>query len=88
MTQIGSVYGGALYTLARDEEIADQIREELYQVGEVFKEEPEYLRLLSAANIPRQERCALVDGAFQMFHCCRRHLPGSLAHRHQVYAAG
>lgn len=65
MTQIGSVYGGALYALARDEEIADQIREELYQVGEVFKEEPEYLRLLSAANIPRQERCALVDGAFR-----------------------
>jgi F-type H+-transporting ATPase subunit delta len=65
MTQIGSVYGGALYALARDEEIADQIREELYQVGEVFKEEPEYLRLLSAANIPRQERCDLVDGAFR-----------------------
>ncbi len=65
MTQIGSVYGGALYTLSKDEQITEQIREELVQVSEVFEKEPEYLRLLSAANIPRQERCTLVDGAFR-----------------------
>lgn len=65
MTQVGSVYGGALYALANDEAIADRIREELQQVGGVFEREPEYLRLLSAANIPRQERCALVDRAFR-----------------------
>ena len=65
MTQIGSVYGGALYTLAKDEQITEQIREELVQVSGVFGKEPDYLRLLSAANIPRQERCALVDGAFR-----------------------
>ena len=65
MTQIGSVYGGALYALARDEKIADRIREELCQVGEVLKKEQDYLRLLSATNIPRQERCALVDSAFR-----------------------
>ena len=65
MTQIGSVYGGALYTLAKDEGLAENIRKELVQVGGVFEREPDYLRLLSAANIPRQERCALVDGAFR-----------------------
>ena len=65
MTQIGSVYGEALYTLANDEGIANQIREELNQVGKVFENEPDYLRLLSAANIPRQERCDLVDRVFR-----------------------
>ena len=65
MTQIGSVYGQALYTLAREEDLLDMIRDELAMAGEVFDKEPDYLRLLSAANIPRQERCALVDGAFR-----------------------
>ena len=65
MTQIGSVYGQALYTLARDEQLAEQIRQELLGVGEVLTKEPEYLRLLSAANVPRQERCGLVDSAFR-----------------------
>ncbi len=65
MTQIGIAYGQALYTLALDEGLAETIREELAQVGAVLEKEPDYLRLLSAANIPRQERCALVDKAFR-----------------------
>ncbi len=65
MTQIGSVYGGALYTLAKEEGIVEIIRQELQQLGSVFEKEPDYLRLLSVANIPRQERCGIVDGAFR-----------------------
>ncbi len=65
MTQIGSVYGQALYALALEEGIVEKIREEIVQVNGLFEKEPDYLRLLSAANIPRQERCALVDGAFR-----------------------
>lgn len=65
MTQIGVVYGQALYALAQDEGLTEQIREELMELGSVLRAEPDYLRLLSAANIPRQERCALVDQAFR-----------------------
>ena len=65
MTQVGTVYGQALYTLARDEELAEQILQEIVLVGRVFETESDYLRLLSAANISRQERCALVEGAFR-----------------------
>lgn len=65
MTQIGIVYGQALYTLAVEEGLTDKIREELVLVGEAFANEPEYLRLLAAANIPRQERCDLLDQAFR-----------------------
>lgn len=65
MTQIGSVYGQALYTLALEEGLVEQIHGELMQMQGVFEQEPDYLRLLSAANIPRQERCALADGAFR-----------------------
>ena len=35
MTQIGSVYGGALYALARDEEIADQINKMVANINEL-----------------------------------------------------
>ena len=65
MTQLGIVYGQALYTLAREEDLTDAIRQELVTVRDVFEAQPEYLRLLAAANIPRQERCDLVDQAFR-----------------------
>ncbi len=65
MTQIGSVYGQALYTLARDENVVEIIHGELRLVAGVLEKEPDYLRLLSAVNIPRQDRCALLDGAFR-----------------------
>jgi F-type H+-transporting ATPase subunit delta len=65
MTQIASVYGQALYTLAQEENLVETIRQELSRVGEVLEKEPDYLRLLSAVNIPRQERCTLLDSAFR-----------------------
>ena len=65
MTHIGSVYGQSLYALAKEENLVDQISGELLQLGDVFTMQPEYLRLLSTANIPRQERCGLLDEAFR-----------------------
>ena len=39
MTQIGSVYGEALYALAKDEGLANQILEELKNILEVIENE-------------------------------------------------
>ena len=65
MTQIGSVYGEALYALAKDEGLANQILEELTALKEAFRAEPDFLRLLSSPNLSKQERCQIIDDSFQ-----------------------
>ena len=61
MTQIGNVYGEALYGLARDEGMAKAILEELSVLKESFLREPAFLQLLSAPNLSKQERCGILE---------------------------
>lgn len=65
MTQIGNVYGQALYSLAKDEGVAAVILEDLQVLRECFESEPAFLRLLHAANISKEERCQIVDDTFR-----------------------
>lgn len=65
MTQIGTVYGQALYMLAKDEKISEEILQDLQGLKEIFEAEKEYLVLLSAANISVEERCQIVEDAFR-----------------------
>ena len=61
MTQVGNVYGQALYSLAKDEGLDSVVLEELNVLKESFSEEPEFLRLLAAASLTKDERCKIVD---------------------------
>lgn len=65
MTQVGSVYGEALYTLARDEALSDVIGEQLKVLYRSFQQEPDFVRLLGAPNLPKSERCRILDDCFQ-----------------------
>ena len=65
MTAQASVYGQALYTLAKDENCDRQILEELSTLDKSFSEEPDYLRLLSAPNLSKEERVRILDTAFR-----------------------
>lgn len=65
MTQVGTVYGQALYSLAREEGLDDKILAELDMLNRCFAQEPDYLRLLSAATLSKQERCRIVDDGFR-----------------------
>ena len=64
MTRVGSIYGQALYDLARDESLSDIILEELKLLKEIFDQNGEYVRLLSVPNLSKEERCSLLDEAF------------------------
>ena len=64
MTQIGNIYGESLYTLAAEEGLSQAILSELLVLKEAFAAEPDYLRLLSAPNLPKEERCRIIDDAF------------------------
>ena len=65
MTQVGNVYGEALYDLARSEGLDAQILGELSVLNESFGQAPEFLRLLAAPNVPKEERCQIIDSSFR-----------------------
>ena len=65
MTQAANTYAQALYDLAKDEDLGKTILEELEVLKGVFAEIPQYSKLLSAPDIPKQERCGVLDEAFR-----------------------
>lgn len=65
MTQIGSTYGTALYELAAQEQLCDVILQQLKELRNCFAQEPDFLRLLSAHNLPKQERISIADTCLQ-----------------------
>ena len=65
MTQIGSVYAQALYSLAREEGLDDTILAQLKVLDQSFAQEPDFLKLLSAPNLTKEERCAIIDKCFK-----------------------
>ena len=65
MTQRAVIYAQALYDLAKDEGLGKTILEELSVLQTVFSEMPEYAKLLSAPDLPKQERCQILDEAFR-----------------------
>ena len=65
MTQVGSVYGEALYSLAVEETLSAQILEELSVLAQSFHAEPDFIRLLCTPNLSVLERCNILDDSFR-----------------------
>lgn len=64
MTRVASIYADGLYTLAKEEGLQKQILEELSALGQAVNAEPGYIRLLSAPNLSKAERCTILDEGF------------------------
>ena len=65
MTEVATTYGQAMYDLARDEDKSQQILAELTALEQGLGAEPEFLQLLSAPNIPKEERVQILDDSFR-----------------------
>ena len=65
MTGAGSVYGEALYTLAREEGLSQAILQQLKVLDSCFAAEPDFIRLLGAPNLTKEERCQVLDSSFR-----------------------
>ena len=65
MTEVGNVYGEALYDLAGSEGLDQEILQQLKVLDEAFRAEPDYLRLLASPNLSKPERCGVLDSSFQ-----------------------
>ena len=64
MTRTAKTYGGALYDLARSEQLDDAILQDVSGVMTVFDAHPDYMRLLCTPSIPKEERRGLLEEAF------------------------
>lgn len=65
MTEVGAVYGQALYSLAQSENLTAAILNQLDVLHRSFNAEPEFLRLLSTPSLSKQERCQILDDSFR-----------------------
>ena len=65
MTEVASIYGQAMYDLARDEGQSQAILEQLTALRSSLQDQPDFIRLLCAPNIPKEERVQILDNAFR-----------------------
>ena len=65
MSQVASTYANALYSLAREENAEDQMLRQLDALQTAFSQEPAFIGLLSAPELPKQERCRILDDSFR-----------------------
>lgn len=65
MTDVGKMYGGALFELCAEEARDEAVRGQLRQVTALMRENPDYEKLLCTPSIPKAERCALLDEALR-----------------------
>ena len=60
----GDVYGQSLYLLAKEEGLEAEILQQVKVLAECFDQEPDYLKLLSSHDLPKQERLSILDRDF------------------------
>ena len=65
MSQIGNAYAQALYSLVKDEGNTKDILGQLTVLEGCFRAEPDFLRLLDTPNIPKDQRCRILDDSFR-----------------------
>ena len=65
MTEVGNVYGESLYELAKDENLTKLIGEQLAVLQQSFRQEPDFIKLLSSPSLPKAERCQILDDSFR-----------------------
>lgn len=65
MTEIANVYGGALYDLAKDENLTEQIGPQLAVLDQAITEEPAFFQLLSSPSLSKAERCQVLEDSFR-----------------------
>ncbi len=64
MNRASKNYADALFEVANEEGVDGQILEELSDVRKLLDEYPDYVKLIYAPNIPKEERTAALDEAF------------------------
>lgn len=77
-------YGRALFELAREQGLEDELYSELSAVSDIFGNAPEYRTLLDTPAIPTGEKPKLIDEAFASCHVYVRDFVKILASKRAV----
>ena len=64
MTEVGTIYGGALYDLAASEDLTGEILGQMQALSAGFAQEPAFQKLLSSHSLSKMERCKIVHDSF------------------------
>ena len=65
MSRIAGAYAQGLFSLALEEGLDQKILEQLQVLDQSFAQEPQFLRLLAAPNLSKEERCGILDESFR-----------------------
>ena len=68
MSDVSKEYGAALWQLAQESDLAEQLLQETKTAQDALRDNPAYLSLLSSPDIPKEERAAAVARAFAGGH--------------------
>ncbi|HLS23905.1 MAG TPA: F0F1 ATP synthase subunit delta [Pseudogracilibacillus sp.] len=84
ITVVAKRYAEALFQLAQEKEIADQLISELGTVKEVFEDNEEFVEFLSHPRIPLEKKKEMIDEAFKSFDRTVLNTLKMLAERHRL----
>lgn len=65
MTEFGREYGDGLYALCAEEQIEKPVLDELRALRALFRQNPDFIRLLSNMSISKEERVGICDAALR-----------------------
>ena len=65
MSGAAGIYGQGLYTLAKEEALDAVILQQLQTLQTAFSQQPDFLKLLGSANLPKEERLRIIDDSFR-----------------------
>ena len=65
MTEVGNVYGESLYELAKDENLTAELGAQLKVLKDCFRQEADFVKLLSTPSLTKAERCQILDDSFR-----------------------
>lgn len=65
MSRSADIYAKSLYSLAVEDGLTAEILQEMQTVRDIFSSEPDFVMLLSASNIPKEERTGMLDACLR-----------------------
>ncbi len=65
MTELAREYGDGLYALTEEENISREVLEQLLALKSLFREQPDFVRLLGNMSLSKEERVKIIDNVLR-----------------------
>ena len=65
MTELAREYGDGLYALTEEESISKEVLEQLLSLKDLFRQQPDFIRLLGNMSLSKEERVKIIDSVLR-----------------------